>query len=307
MSPEILVYACPRCNRGGFRSLAGPDGKAHCPWCGDRVGNGAAAPAPQPTPSPVVPAPAGLDDAIDRVARDSPEIAIRALRDRLAEADRKRELAEAELRREFDKRQDIKRAVMTEMSQLHSQLGDTTVKHKKADDELRAAQAESARYKGELDREKKRSGELARTGASLDEQDQKIRALTADLEAARKTGRELEAARDTTQRDLKQARSDLGKLMQSSSADLAGLQKKLDASEAKVRMLKESGEELKSFKTRLEDYRRTMDKERVELQEKATTLTGELEKRDQRIKELQLLIKTLGERLNDLTSRHFGG
>jgi len=36
------------------------------------------------------------------------------------------------------------------------------------------------------------------------------------------------------------------------------------------------------------------------------SLQPELDKRDQRIRELQLLIKTLGERLNDLTSRHFG-
>jgi peptidoglycan hydrolase CwlO-like protein len=42
------------------------------------------------------------------------------------------------------------------------------------------------------------------------------------------------------------------------------------------------------------------------LQEKTKSLQADLDKRDQRIRELQMLIKTLGERLNDLTSRHFG-
>jgi len=265
------------------------------------VGNGAASALPPPPPPAV-----RLDDALDRVAKEAPEIAVRALRDALAESERKREAAEAELQRELDKKQDIKRAVLTEMSQLTSQLGDTKVKHKKADDELRAAQAEAAHFKEELDRQKKRAFELARNQGSLDDQDKRIRVLEADLEAARKSARESGAARDAAERDAKQAKSDIGKLVQASAAELADLRKKLATGESKLEVMKSSGDELKTFKTRLEEYRRTMEKERAQLQDKTSTLMGEIEKRDQRIKELQLLIKTLGERLNDLTSRQFG-
>jgi chromosome segregation ATPase len=307
MADLVQVFSCPRCNRGGFRSLPGPDGKAFCPWCGDRVAASTAPPPPPVSdPAPITaPASSGLDQVLDRVAKDAPEVALRALRDRLAEVERKCEQAESELRRELDKKQEIKRAVMAELGQLASQLAESKALLQKKDEEYLSSLLETKVLKDDLTKERKRADDLTGDRASLEAKEKSHRTLEAELEASRKANRDLQTARDAAGRDAQQARSELLKAKESSAAELAELRKKLSAAEARVQSLKGSGDELKALKARVEEQRGRTEKERAELQEKAKTLQAEVEKRDQRVRDLQLLVKTLGERLNDLTSRHF--
>jgi chromosome segregation ATPase len=84
------------------------------------------------------------------------------------------------------------------------------------------------------------------------------------------------------------------------------LKKKLAAAESRLHSQKGSADELKALKAKHEGYRGRMEKDHAALTEKAKSLQADLEKRDHRIKDLQLLIKTLGERLNDLSGRHLG-
>ncbi len=302
MTEAVQIFSCARCNRGGFRSLPGPDGKAFCPWCGDRV-SASAAPPPAADPVPSAPvASVGLDQVIDRVAKDAPEIALRALREHVSEVERKCEQAEAELRRELDKKHEIKRAVMAEMGQIGSQLTETQARLQRKEDELRSALSEAGRLKEDLAKERKRADDLTGERGNLEEKGKAARALEADLDASRKSLRESQEARDAAGRDALLARSELAKAKDASAVEAAELRKKLSAAEARAQALKNSGEEVRILK----ESRLRSEKERAELTEKAKALQGEVEKRDQRVRDLQLLVKTLGERLNDLTSRHFG-
>jgi chromosome segregation ATPase len=302
MAEAVQIFSCARCNRGGFRSLPGPDGKAFCPWCGDRV---SASAAPPPTPEVSVPAPAaptpGLDQVIDRIAKEAPEIALRSLREHVAEVERKCEQAESELRKELEKKQEIKRAVMAEMGQVGSQLAEAKAQLQRKDEELRSALTEAGRLKEDLGKERKRADDLAGERGGLEAKEKAARSLEADLDASRKSLKELQEARDAAGRDALVARSELAKAKEASAAEVAELRKKLSAGEARVQALKGSGDEVKILK----ESRLRSEKERAELTEKVKTLQGEVEKRDQRVRDLQLLVKTLGERLNDLTSRHF--
>jgi len=300
MSVAVQVFSCPRCNRGGFRSLPGPDGKAHCPWCGDRVASGT------DLPLPPAPEPAATASPADRLGDDASEIAVRALRDRVAELERKCQLAEADLRRELDKKQEIKRAVLAEMGQLSSQLTESKALLKQKGDDLDAARAEMKRLKEDLASERKRADDMLGDRRSLEEKEQTTWRLGVELEASRTAAHDLQVARDTAASDAQKFRSELAKAKEAAEAELSELKKRLNSAVVQGRSLKGAGDELKSLKAKFEEYRGSSEKERAELREKAKSLQPELDKKDQRIRELQALIKTLGERLNDLTSRHFG-
>lgn len=241
----------------------------------------------------------------DPVAPGGPEVDGSALRDRLAESERKCGLAEAELRRELDKKQEIKRAVLAEMSQLASELAQTKALLQQRDEELLSALLEAKVLKDDLSGERKRADDLARERASLEEKGKALRNLEAELQAGRTAVRELEEARGSAGREAQQARSDLAKAKEAAAAEIGEARKKLAAAEARVLALKSSGDELRALKARHEEQRDRTEKERTELLEKSRHLQADLEKRDQRIRDLQLLVKTLGERLNDLTSRYF--
>ncbi|HVR84407.1 MAG TPA: hypothetical protein VMU54_08860 [Planctomycetota bacterium] len=238
-------------------------------------------------------------------AGESPEAATRALRDRLAEVERKCEQAESELRRELDKKQEIKRAVLAEMGQLGSQLAEAKAHLERRDEELLASLLETKVLKDDLGKERKRAGDLEGERARQEGKAEAVRNLEAELEGSRKAVRDLQEARDAAGRDAQQARSELAKAKEASAAELGEARRKLAAGEARLQALKGSGEALKALTARHEEYRGRAEKDRAELLEKTKTLQADLEKRDHRIRDLQLLIKTLGERLNDLTSRYF--
>jgi chromosome segregation ATPase len=296
MTLTIQAFTCPRCNRGEFRSLPGTDGKAYCPWCGDAV-LGSVAPgsdplsAPEGAAAPVVTA--TLEELLERVARNAPEDAVRALRDRLADLNRKREQAESDLRQELDKKVLIKKAVMEEVGRLGSQMGETRVRLKQTEEEHQSATSEMFRVKAELEKEREKTAELSASRASLE----------SELEERRKAVRELKDASDVARRDAEQMLAHLDKSRATSAAELADLRKKIAAYEARLATQKAVETELNGLKPKLRDQQR-LEKERAEFQEKASTLQAAVGKKDERIRELQLLIKTLGERLNDLSSRH---
>jgi chromosome segregation ATPase len=242
---------------------------------------------------------------MDRIARGAPEDAVRALRDRTEELERKCEQAESDLRRELDKKQEIKRAVLVEMAQLGAQLAESKSLLERRDEELLSALLEAKVLRDDLVKERKQAQDLAGERGSLEEKGKAVRNLESDLEASRKAMKDLAEARDAAGRDAQQARSELAKTKESSTAELGEVRKKLSAGEARLQALKRSGDELKALKAIHAESLGRADKERAELLEKTRTLQAELGKRDQRIRELQLLIKTLGERLNDLSSRHF--
>jgi len=296
MTLTIQAFTCPRCKRGEFRSLPGTDGKAYCPWCGDAVAGGVAPgsdppSAPEGAAAPVVTA--TLDELLERVARNAPEDAVRALRERLADLNRKREQAESDLRQELDKKVLIKKAVMEEVGRLGSQMGETKVRLKQTEEEHQSATSEMFRVKAELEKEREKTAELSASRASLE----------AELEERRKAVRELKDASDVARRDAEQMLAHLDKSRATSAAELAELRKKIASYEARLATQKAVEAELNSLKPRLRDQQR-LEKERAEFQEKASTLQTAVGKKDERIRELQLLIKTLGERLNDLSSRH---
>lgn len=255
--------------------------------------------APPPSPN-LAPEPAPI------AAPAAPDVDVRALRDRLAEVERRCEQAESELRRELDKKQEIKRAVMAEMGQLASQLADAKKLLQQKEEEYLATLLEKKTLKDDLGTQRRRADDLAGEQGSLEAKEKSLRNLEAELEAGRQAAREMQEARDAAGRDAQQARSELAKAKLSAAAELAEVRKKLADTEARVQALKGSGDELKALKAKVGETQGRAEKERAELQEKAKSLQTELGKRDQRIRDLQLLIKTLGERLNDLSSRQFG-
>jgi chromosome segregation ATPase len=294
MSAVVQIFSCRRCNRGGFRSLAGADGKAHCPWCGDRVeacGSPLPGLADEPTPIPTA-RPETLSDA--------------ALRDRLTEVERRCQQAESELRRELEKKQEIKRAVTVEMAQLNAQLTESKSQLDRKENDYLCALLETKGLKDDVTKERQRADDMAAARGSLDTMLNSVHSLETDLEAARKSARELQEARDAAVRDTQSAKSELAQAKEAAAAEAADLKKKLAAAESRLHSQKGSADELKALKTKHEGYRGRMEKDHAALTEKAKSLQADLEKRDHRIKDLQLLIKTLGERLNDLSGRHLG-
>jgi chromosome segregation ATPase len=252
----VQTFECPRCKAGAFRSLPNPDGKAFCPWCGEAVEAAAAPPVPE--------AVAPTSDA-----------------ERIAELTRRCERAEAELARELEKKQGIKKVVSEEMGKLETRLDETKVRLRKKEEEQGASFDEILRLKGQLEAERIKVEEFAKAASLLGEKEKLIQTLRTELEPLRKVEAELRGAR----REAEKA---------------AELRDKLAARDHLLSAMKGVENELAALKAKARDDRGKLDKER----ERAASLEAELGKRDQRIRELQALIKTLGERLNELAQRH---
>lgn len=295
MPTEVQSYSCPRCKRGEFRSLPGPDGKAFCPWCGDAVSERAAAPkSPPETSAPAEPASyAALAQRVaSRPQSGGTEVRLDDGPDRIAEAERRREQAEAELRRELEKKQEIRKAVAEELGRLEAQVAEAKLGIRRKEAE-HASALEMLGRRTEA-RERELAAELAALRGLLAGQEQSARDLEAQLKGRQKIMYELQAALDAVRIEADKLRSELGKLKGSSGAELADLRQKLAAAESRLQALQNSESQVRDLKGRLQ-----------EALSKAEGLQSELGQRDQRIKELQLLIKTLGERLNELTRRQF--
>lgn len=282
MSLTVQVFTCPKCNRGEFRSLPGPDGKAFCPWCGDGVAGGIAPPTPAPpAPEPVAStAPALVSET--RVVDDGP------LRERVAELTRRCEQAEGELQRELDKKQQIKQAVALEMKRLEAVAAESRTLLLRKEEEQRTAVAGLARLETELQAERRKVEDLSGTRMLVEGMEKTVHRLEAE-------NVELREGRDAATKEAEHLKSDLAK----AEGERGELRKKLAAAEARVETLKDAAVELSDLKAE----RRRLEKERAEFQVKAAALQSEVEKRDRRVAELQMLVKTLGERLNDLTRR----
>jgi len=287
MPVEVLSYTCPKCRRGAFRSLPGADGKAYCPWCGDAVAAGPLEPPPPPTAEMF-----SLVDLAKRIAGDVPNPAAPSgppspdLQARIAESERRRELAEAELRREQEKKQEIKKAVLEEMSRLEAELNDTKMRVRRKDDEHGSALEDLRRLKDA--KEQEWAAANARLQQAFEEKDQALRALQAKLEGRQKADSDLQSLLDASRAEIGKLKADAA----AAAAERADLLRKLSSADAKLKPLKEAEAKL-----------RDLQKLYQESHAKATGLQSELEKRDQRIKDLQLLVKTLGDRLNQLADR----
>jgi len=268
MTLTVQTFMCPRCRRGEFRSLPGQDGKAFCPWCGDAVAASDAPPPPPPAPEPPAVSPPRASAPLEDVA----------------ELKRRCERAESALQQELDKKEGIKRAVMGEMGRQAAQLGEARDLLRRKEEEHRAALADAGRWKEDLEKERKQAVEASEKSAQ--------------------TERELRHSVDVWRRDAEEIRAHLETARASFDAEATGLRKAFAAGEARLAALKGAEAELNDLKNRVKDQRRLLEKERAESQEKAAALQAELEKRDQRVHELQALIKTLGERLNELSRRH---
>jgi chromosome segregation ATPase len=276
MSPEVQAFVCPRCKRGEFRSLPGPSGKAFCPWCGDAVEAGPPAPAAPPAPpsAPAAPPP------------PPPPSPTAALEARLAESERRRDLAETELKKELDKKLEIKKVVLNEMARMEASIADANARVRRKDEE-HAAALESLNVLQHA-KQQEWDGEQMRMRDSIDQAEKARRSLEAELVDLKKTAA-------IVQSDLGASRVEISKLRAehaAAEADRADLRRKLGAAEAKLVAGKDAVARLKDVQQKLQDA-----------EAKVAGLQGDLDKRDQRIKELQLLVKTLGERLNQLADR----
>jgi hypothetical protein len=299
MSPEVQAFTCPRCRRGEFRSLPGPSGKAFCPWCGDAVEAASPPPAAAAAPlpevfsleelarrivdrnfeSPAAPAASPVPAAAPRPAPPSPTAALEA---RLAESERRRDLAETELQKELGKKQEIKKVVLNEMSRMEAAIADANARVRRKDEE-HASALESLSVLLHA-KQQEWDGEQVRMRDSIDQAEKARRTLEAELV-------ELKKSAAIVQSDVGASRVEIAKL-RAEQADLADLRRKLAAADAKLQAGKEAVARLKDIQQKLQVA-----------EAKAVGLQGELDKRDQRIKELQLLVKTLGERLNQLSDR----
>ena len=144
MTGGVQLFSCPRCRRGEFRSLPGQDGKAFCPWCGDAVSTVGSAPSSLPFSTE----PTSLVELAERMAAAAPDPGSEAgLRARLEDSERRREQAETELRREQDKKQEIKKAVQQELGRLEAELTETKARLRKKDEDHASALDDLARLK----------------------------------------------------------------------------------------------------------------------------------------------------------------
>lgn len=297
MSPTVQTFTCPRCRRGEFRSAQGPGGKAFCPWCGDAVA------AATPTSEPAADAPPleqfSLEELAARLSGQptAPVTATSAapamtpapaapppssgLEARLAESERRRELAEAELQRELDKKQGIKMAVLAEIARLEASVEEANARVRRKDEEHAAA----LETMGDLKHAKQQEweGEQMRLRDTLEKTEKARHDLEAALEDAKKTSA-------IVQSDFGASRVEISKLhatVAAAEADRAELRQKLGAADAIVKKTKDAAAQLRDAQQKLQ-----------ESLAKTATLQSEVDQRDKRIKELQLLVKTLGERLN---------
>jgi chromosome segregation ATPase len=208
------------------------------------------------------------------------------LQTRLAESERRREAAEADLRREQDKKQEIKKAVQVEMSRLEAELAEARNRIRRKDEEHAAALQTLNLLKDA--KQDEWNGDRMRLQGAAEQREKALKALEARLGESQKSASEFQAVLDAS-------RAEVGKLhaeVAAANAERAELRRKLGAADAKLQSVKDASAQLEGLKQRLQ-----------EAQAKAAGLQTELEKKDQRMKELQLLIKTLGERLNDLADR----
>jgi DNA repair exonuclease SbcCD ATPase subunit len=303
VNTEVPTFTCPRCRRGEFRSLPGPSGKAFCPWCGNAVEPRPAPPANQAAPPPVL---LSLEELAEQISghtkrRPAPEPAPEApvrpsapppvarpdLEARLAESERRREAAEADLRKELEKKQEIKKAVLIEMGRLESQIAEANARSRRKDEE-HAAALESINLLQNAKKQEWDGGEMKLRDA-IDRAEKARLDLEAELEKARKAAAAVQADLDAVRGDALIQRSDYA----AADAERKDLRKKLAAADAKLQANKDAAARLKDLQRQLQ-----------EAQALGTGLQSDLGKRDQRIKDLQLLVKTLGERLNQLVDRH---
>jgi len=287
MPMEVQSFTCPRCRRGEFRSIPGPDGKAFCPWCGDSVGPGSAAPESAPLPE------FSLEELAERIASKyaAPPTAQAApdLDTRLAESERRREAAEAELRRELEKKQEIKKAVQAEIARLEAELAEARDRVRRKDQEHAAALQDLNLLK--TAREDQWNGDRMRLQFSTEEKEKALRTFEARLVESQKSASEFRQVLDASRAEVGRLHAEVA----AAQAERSELRRKLSAADGKLQSLKEAPAQLEGLKHRLQ-----------ESQAKGAGLQAELDKRDRRIKELQLLVKTLGERLNDLADRPQG-
>src|SRR6185436_4712457 len=286
MPTEVQSFSCPRCKKGEFRSLPGPNGKAYCPWCGEAVASGSPTSVPEPGPLPEF----SLEDIATRIAGkiSNPPAAPASpdLEARLAESERKREAVEAELKRELDKKQEIKRMVLSEVGRLEAELADARNRIRRKDEEHASALQSLNLLTGAKTDEI--NGERMRFQDAVDEKDKALQALEARFDERQKSAVELQSMLDASRAEVGRLHAEVA----AAQAERSELRRKLSAAGAKVESLKDAGAQLDGVRLRLK-----------ESEAKAAAQQAELQKKDQRLKELQLLVKTLGERLNDLADR----
>jgi chromosome segregation ATPase len=114
----------------------------------------------------------------------------------------------------------------------------------------------------------------------------------------------LETARNLAQAEAQESREQLDRAKADFDAGATDLRRKLTSWETRLAASKNLEGELSETRARSQENHRQLEKERGEFQARESALRTELEQRDQRIRELQMLVKTLGERLNDLARRH---
>jgi chromosome segregation ATPase len=231
-----------------------------------------------------------LVDLAKRIAGDVPNPSAPAaspeLEARVAESERRRAQAEAELRREQEKKQEIKKAVLEEMSRLEAELNDTKIRVRRKDEEHGSALDALSRLKEA--KELEWLADRTRLQQEIDDKEKARRSLETRLSERQKSEADLQGLLDASRVELGKLRADSA----AASAERTDLVRKLSSAEAKLKHLKDA-------ETRLQDLQRRLQ----ESQSQVAGLQSELEKRDQRVKELQLLIKTLGDRLNQLADR----
>ena len=172
------------------------------------------------------------------------------------------------------------------MSRLSAEHNDTKMRVRRKDDEHGSALEDLRRLKDA--KEQEWAAANARLQQALDEKDQALRALQAKVEGRQKSDSDLQALLDASRTELAKLKADAA----AAGAERTDLLRKLSSADAKLKPLKEAEAKL-----------RDLQKLYQESHAKATGLQSELDKRDQRIKDLQLLVKTLGERLNQLADR----
>jgi predicted nucleic acid-binding Zn-ribbon protein len=205
-----------------------------------------------------------------------------ALEVRLAESERRRELAETELQKELGKKQEIKKVVLNEMARMEASIADANARVRRKDEE-HAAALESLSVLLHA-KQQEWDGEQVRMRDSIDRAEKARQTLEAEMVELRKSSAIMQS-------DLGASRVEVSKL-RAGQAELADLRRKLAAADTKLQAGREALARLKDVQQKLQDA-----------EAKALGLQGELDNRDHRIKELQLLVKTLGERLNQLSDR----
>jgi len=303
VSTEVQMYSCPRCQRGQFRAFPALNGKAFCPWCGDAVAP-VAAPDASAADDPPLPelsleelanrmsggpaAPATITSAPTTVSTRPLPAAPAApdLQARLAESERRREAAEAELRKELDKKAEIKKAVVAEVGRLEAELAEARDRVRRKDEEhasaLQTLNVLTDSNKDEF------NGDRMRMQQTIDEKDKALKSLEAKLEERKASDAELRKMMDAS-------RAEVGKLhaeVAATQAERADLRKKVADFDLKLASLKDAPAQLTDLKKKLNDAR-----------VKSAGFEADVQRKDLRLKELQLLVKTLGERLNDLADR----